>query len=79
MRETDGQGEEIAAIGEAVADQLHTEVAAMNLDNFLVRPQRQYVERYGGYALPTHCGGLHPAGGRGGAVPYPDGDCEAAT
>jgi type I restriction enzyme R subunit len=25
---------------------LHQQVAAMNLDNFVVRPQRQFVEKY---------------------------------
>jgi type I restriction enzyme R subunit len=30
----------------AIATQLHSEVAAMNLDNFIVRPQRQRVETY---------------------------------
>ena len=30
----------------AIASQLHGEVAAMNLDNFIVRPQRQRVETY---------------------------------
>jgi type I restriction enzyme R subunit len=30
-----------------LAARLHSEVAAMNLDNFLVRPKRLYVERYG--------------------------------
>jgi type I restriction enzyme, R subunit len=30
----------------AIAHQLHAEVSAMNLDNFIVRPQRQSIERY---------------------------------
>ena len=30
----------------AIADQLHDEVAAMNLDNFVVRPKRRWVEKY---------------------------------
>jgi type I restriction enzyme, R subunit len=30
----------------AIAQQLHAEVNAMNLDNFIVRPQRQSIERY---------------------------------
>jgi type I restriction enzyme, R subunit len=30
----------------AIANQLHGEVSAMNLDNFIVRPQRQLIERY---------------------------------
>ena len=30
----------------AVAELLHSEVAAMNLDNFVVRPKRRMVERY---------------------------------
>jgi type I restriction enzyme, R subunit len=33
-------------IRQAIATQLQTEVAAMNLDNFIVRPQRQRVETY---------------------------------
>jgi type I restriction enzyme R subunit len=51
---TDGQ--KIAAVKDAplpygtldteLADRLHTEVEAMNLNNFLVRPKRRYVETY---------------------------------
>jgi type I restriction enzyme R subunit len=39
-------GEEIAAIGTDLADRLHSEVAGMNVDNFVVRPERRYVEQY---------------------------------
>jgi type I restriction enzyme R subunit len=35
-----------AGVRGALAESLHREVAAMNLDNFLVRPQRRLVERY---------------------------------
>jgi type I restriction enzyme, R subunit len=35
-----------AGVRGALATSLHREVAAMNLDNFLVRPQRRLVERY---------------------------------
>jgi type I restriction enzyme, R subunit len=35
-----------AGVRGALAASLHREVAAMNLDNFLVRPQRRLVERY---------------------------------
>ena len=35
-----------AEVGRDMLCQLHREVAAMNLDNFLVRPQRRLVERY---------------------------------
>src|ERR1035437_5455986 len=35
-----------AAVRGALAKSLHRQVAAMNLDNFLVRPQRRLVERY---------------------------------
>jgi hypothetical protein len=28
-----------------IADKLHGEVAAMNLDNFVVRPKRRWVEK----------------------------------
>ncbi|MBW4551555.1 MAG: DEAD/DEAH box helicase family protein [Aphanocapsa sp. GSE-SYN-MK-11-07L] len=33
-------------VRQAIAGQLQTEVATMNLDNFIVRPQRQLVETY---------------------------------
>jgi type I restriction enzyme R subunit len=35
-----------ADVREALRDVLHTEVAAMNLDNFVVRPRRRVVEKY---------------------------------
>jgi len=35
-----------AGVRGALAESLHREVAAMNLDNFLVRPQRRLIERY---------------------------------
>lgn len=35
-----------AGVRQAIATRLQTEVAAMNLDNFIVRPQRQLVETY---------------------------------
>ena len=33
-------------VRQATASLLHEQVAAMNVDNFVVRPKRQYVERY---------------------------------
>ncbi len=39
-----------AEIRQAIADTLHREVSAMNLDNFVVRPKRRVVEKY---AKPT--------------------------
>ena len=41
-----------------VASILHGEVAAMNVDNFVVRPRRRLVERY---AKPDAWGNLQPA------------------
>ncbi|MEX2205252.1 MAG: DEAD/DEAH box helicase family protein [Myxococcota bacterium] len=35
-----------AEVRRAIANLLHTEVAAMNLDNFVVRPKRRVVEKY---------------------------------
>jgi type I restriction enzyme, R subunit len=35
-----------ADVRQSIANQLHQEVVAMNLDNFIVRPQRQLVETY---------------------------------
>jgi type I restriction enzyme, R subunit len=34
------------AVRQATSDRLHSEVAAMNLDNFVVRPKRRLVEKY---------------------------------
>jgi type I restriction enzyme R subunit len=44
----DPYGDPATEIGvrRAIADQLHGEVAAMNLDNFVVRPKRRWVEKY---------------------------------
>jgi type I restriction enzyme R subunit len=41
-----GEPRDEAELRMAVADLLHGEVAAMNLDNFVVRPKRRMVERY---------------------------------
>ena len=38
--------EELSDLGESIRDQLHYEVCAMNISNFIVRPKRQYVEQY---------------------------------
>ena len=40
-----------AELRQAIATQLHGEVTAMNLDNFIVRPQRQRVETYADLAV----------------------------
>jgi len=37
---------EIVALKQSLADGLHSEVAAMNVDNFVVRPKRRHVEKY---------------------------------
>jgi type I restriction enzyme R subunit len=37
---------EIAALRDSLADSLHAEVAMMNVDNFVVRPQQRLVEKY---------------------------------
>ena len=41
-----GDPETDAAVREAIAERLQREVAAMNLDNFVVRPHRRVVEKY---------------------------------
>ena len=38
---------ELSAIREGLAARPHSQVAAMSLNNFLVRPLRRQVERYG--------------------------------
>ena len=38
---------ELGTIREGLAARLHSQVAGMSLDNFLVRPQRRQVERFG--------------------------------
>lgn len=37
---------ELSALATALADALHSTVAAMNTDNFIVRPQREYVDPF---------------------------------
>lgn len=49
MRETPavyGEPRTDAEIRESIRDVLHNEVAAMNLDNFVVRPRRRVIEKY---------------------------------
>ena len=38
--------DELQELGGSLRDQLHGEVSSMNTSNFIVRPKRQYVERY---------------------------------
>jgi len=44
------KGEEVraalAGLSEGICNQLHGEVTSMNVDNFIVRPHREYVERF---------------------------------
>lgn len=35
-----------AQVGRSVVEHLHREVSAMNIDNFIVRPHRRFVEKY---------------------------------
>jgi type I restriction enzyme R subunit len=44
-----GEGDALLAVREDTAKRLHDEVAAMSLDNFIVRPKRRAVEKF---ALP---------------------------
>jgi type I restriction enzyme R subunit len=46
LDETKGEGSEHGKLREDVATQLQRAVAAMNLDNFIVRPKRRLVEIY---------------------------------
>lgn len=46
VRAVEGEAGDLENIRTELADRLHAEVAAMNTDNFLVRPQRRYVEQY---------------------------------
>ncbi len=41
-----GDPESDAQVRQVVAEQLHREVAAMNLDNFVVRPHRRLIEKF---------------------------------
>jgi type I restriction enzyme R subunit len=45
-RDADGSHSELGELSTATAERLREEVAAMNVDNFIVRPKRQYVEKY---------------------------------
>jgi type I restriction enzyme R subunit len=42
----EGENEQLTPLRSDTADRLHQEVAAMSLDNFIVRPKRLYVEHY---------------------------------
>lgn len=46
VRECSAGEEALIQLRSDIADELHGEVAAMNLDNFIVRPARQHVGRY---------------------------------
>jgi type I restriction enzyme R subunit len=43
---TDGPDDDESALRKDAASVLHTEVSSMNLDNFVVRPQRKLVEKF---------------------------------
>lgn len=46
MRNADSSSEGLKQLGQEIAGHLQTEVSAINIDNFLVRPHRQAVEKY---------------------------------
>ncbi len=46
VRQSDSATEELTQLGQEIAIHLKTEVAAMNVDNFVVRPHRKEVEKY---------------------------------
>ena len=46
VRELSPGEDELATLRQDLADELHGEVAAMNPDNFIVRPQREHVCRF---------------------------------
>ena len=41
-----GENEQLQTVRSDTASRLHEEVAAMSLDNFIVRPKRLFVEHY---------------------------------
>ena len=46
QRDKDSENEPLIALRKGVAEHLFDEVAGMSLDNFIVRPQRRFVERF---------------------------------
>lgn len=46
VRKSDIANEGLTQLGQEIAEHLQTEVAAMNVDNFVVRPHRKEVEKY---------------------------------
>ncbi|HKZ02898.1 MAG TPA: DEAD/DEAH box helicase family protein [Pyrinomonadaceae bacterium] len=46
VRKADSSNEGLKQLGQEIAGHLQTEVSAMNVDNFVVRPHRQAVEKY---------------------------------
>lgn len=46
VRQLEDQDASLKSLENDIAGTLHAEVSAMNVDNFVVRPQRKYVEQY---------------------------------
>ena len=46
VRKAETSNEGLKILGQEIAEHLQTEVSAMNVDNFVVRPHRQAVEKY---------------------------------
>ena len=44
--EMDGPSDELNTLTNEIRDHLHHEVSSMNIDNFIVRPKRLYVDKY---------------------------------
>jgi type I restriction enzyme, R subunit len=46
VRGGEGQGQEVEQLSQDLTERLQTEVSAMNLENFIVRPHREQVEKF---------------------------------
>lgn len=74
------KNEDLEALHKELLDQLHTQVATVNIESFVVRPHRRYVEKYIERERWDHLkpNDYHEISKHLSGLPYPDSDDEFA-
>jgi type I restriction enzyme R subunit len=74
------KNDDLKALHKELLDQLHTQVATVNIESFVVRPHRRYVEKYIERDTWDHLkpNDYHDISKHLSGLPYPDGDDEFA-
>lgn len=74
------KNEDLEALHKELLDQLHTQVATVNIESFVVRPHRRYVEKYIERERWDHLkpNDYHDISKHLSGLPYPDSDDEFA-